>query len=364
MGSTESFEVIIFGGGPAGASAAITLARYGFRTAIIERSTYSTPRLGETFPPAIRSLLSTLGVWQRFLTDGHVKSFAIRCAWGKSDALENDHILNPYGCGWHVDRVRFDRMLVTAAGNAGAEVLTQCRIKQLSEVQRSGWEVVLMQDEHSHRLRSSFLIDATGRTSAIPTGLPRSFHVVDRLIGVVCFFACDAEPYTLVEAEPCGWWYSAPLPHSRIVVAHMTDADLYAAAGCDPRDYWRRQLQEAELTAARTCGQAALTEAKIVSAASLIRRPVCGIDWLAVGDAALAFDPLSGQGVYSALKWGILSAEAVIARFEGSSGSLAEYPGCVESEFSSYLRTRRTFYRMEQRWAQSPFWRRRHEEQL
>jgi flavin-dependent dehydrogenase len=360
MASYESFDVIIIGGGPAGTAAAITLAGRGFRTVIIERSAYSTTRVGETMPPLIRSLLIDLGVWQRFLEDRHVESLAILSAWGSTEPRENDHIYNPYGSGWHVDRTRFDRMLVTAAANAGAILLTQARITNLSQDHKYGWDIAVLQHNHPRYLHAPFLIDATGQTAAVPTGLPRSFHVVDRLIGVVCFFARVVEPYTLIEAEACGWWYSAPLPDGHLVVAHMTDADLFAAAGCSPSDYWQHRLDKARLTYTRTGAQTALTEPKVVSAASLIRRPMFSSDWLAAGDASVAFDPLSGQGIYNALKGGILAAEAAIARFDGNSESFIEYSEWINTQFSNYLQTRSVFYSREQRWPKSHFWRRRH----
>jgi flavin-dependent dehydrogenase len=360
MDSSESLDVIIIGGGPAGAAAALTLAVRGIRTAIIERSAYSMPRVGETLPPAIRSPLISLGVWQRFLEDGHTESFTIRSAWGAPQPRDSDHIYNPYGSGWHIDRARFDRMLVTAASNAGAILLTQARITNLSHGYTSGWRVAILRENCSRYFHAPFLIDATGQTAAIPTGIPRSFHVVDRLIGVVRFFAGVAEPFTLVEAEAKGWWYSAPLPYDRLVVAYMTDADLFAGSGHDHYNYWHRRLAEVALTSARTGSQTALTEPKIVSAASLIRSPVCGTDWLAAGDASVTFDPLSGQGVYSALKGGIHAAEAVIARFHGNSESFTEYSEWINRQFSNYLQMRSVFYRKEQRWPDSLFWRRRH----
>jgi flavin-dependent dehydrogenase len=361
MTSSEPFDVIIIGGGPAGAAAAITLGRRHFRIAIIERSAYCTPRVGETLPPAIRSLLTSLGVWQHFLADAHVESFAIRLAWGGPDPIETNHIYNPYGSGWHVDRACFDRMLAVTAANVGAILLTESHIKRLSQDQGAGWEIDVLQDKQSRCIRAPFLIDATGRTSANPTWLPRSFNIMDRLIGVLYIYPLVAEPYTLIEAEPRGWWYSAPLPHGRLIVVHMTDADLFASAGYNLRDYWQRQLSEATLTYRRTGTRDALIEPKVVSAASVIRRPVCGTDWLAVGDACIAFDPLSGLGVYNALRGGILAAEAIIARFDGNRESFAEYAGWVNSQFSNYLQTRRIIYSKEQRWAQYPFWRRRHE---
>jgi flavin-dependent dehydrogenase len=360
MTPSESFDVIIIGGGPAGTAAAITLGHNGVRTAIIERSNYSTPRVGETLPAAVRSLLITLGVWELFLADGHVESFAIRSVWGDEEQRQNDSIFNPYGSGWHIDRVLFDRMLAKAAETGGSSVLTEARITHLSKDQNLGWQVDVLQNNDHRCLNGLFVIDATGQTAAIPIGLSRTFHVVDHLTGVVCFLSQMAEPYILIEATDCGWWYSAPLPHGRLVVTYMTDADLLAPSGISPYDNWRFQLRKAELTCARIGSQTTLTKPKIVSAASLIRRPVCGTNWLATGDASIAYDPLSGRGVYSALRGGILAGEAIIGSFCGNSESFTKYTDSINSQFSNYLQTRTAFYSREQRWSQSPFWRRRH----
>lgn len=359
MPSSKSFDVIIFGGGPAGAAAAITLAGCGVRTAIIERSDYSTSRVGETLPPAIRNILTHLGIWQSFLEDRHFESYSIRSAWGSARPFDNDHICNPYGSGWHIDRARFDRMLVTAASNAGATLFTEVHNSNLSHNRLSGWKVAILQHKYSSYLQAPFVIDATGQISAIPIGLFRSFHVVDRLIGVVGFSSGSAEPYTLVEAEANGWWYSAPLPGDRLVVAHMTDADLFAGSGYNTNDYWNYKIVQAPLTLARTGQQTIFTQPKIVSAASLIRNPVCGTDWLAAGDSCVAFDPLSGKGIYNALKGGILAAEAVIDRLNGNKEAFTEYSNWINSLFSNYLQMRRAFYNKEQRWPHSTFWRRR-----
>src|SRR6476660_1856856 len=356
----ESFDVIIIGGGPVGNAAAITLSRRGFRTAIIERSNYSISRVGETLPPALSSLLMSLDVWDRFLAEDYIKSFAIRSVWGSAEPRDSYHIYNPYGPGWHVDRTRFDRMLAIAAVDVGALLIKQAHIKHLSPDSISDWDMTILQDNRLRRLNAQFLLDSTGQTAAIPTGLRRSFYVVDRLIGIICIFTQVTEPYTLIEAEACGWWYSAPLPHRRLVVVHMTDADLFANAGYSPYDYWRHHLPNAALTSTRIGPQTTLIKPKIFSAASLIRTPVCGTNWLAAGDASIAFDPLTGLGVYNAIKGGILAADAIIARFDGNRESFADYAAWVNGQFSSYLQTRRIYYRKEQRWTQSTFWRRRH----
>jgi flavin-dependent dehydrogenase len=361
MPSSKSFDVIIIGGGPAGAAAAINLAGQGISTALIERSDYSIPRVGETLPPTIRAPLTSLGVWRRFLEDCHIESYTIRSVWGDTQIHDNSHIYNPYGSGWHVDRARFDRMLVMAACDAGAMLLTQAITTNVLHSRTLDWHITSRQPNISCNLKTHFLIDATGKTAALPTGIPRSFLVVDHLISIVRFFAqTTAEPYALVEAGASGWWYSAPVPHNRLVVAHMTDADLFAGSRSRLGDYWLNQLRETQFTYARASELTTLAEPKIVTAASLIRTPACGTDWLAAGDACISFDPLSGRGVYNALNGGILAAKAIIARINGNGEALTEYSKWVNSQFANYLQMRNTFYSKEQRWPKSPFWRRRH----
>src|SRR5262249_26887625 len=148
----------------------------------------------------------------------------------------------------------------------------------------------------------------------------------------------------------CGWWYSAPLPDGRLVVAHMTDADLRPRSASSADDSWENRLSRTTLTRARVGSQALIDKPKNVCAASRLRRPMYGADWLAAGDAAMAFDPLSGQGILKALVGGMRAAEAVIGHFNGNPRSIAEYAEWMTMQFSSYLKTRKLFYMKEQRW--------------
>ena len=120
-------DVIVLGGGPAGAATAIALARLGWSVTILERSHYESARIGETLPPDIKHLLIALGVWDQFLADNPLESPGIASAWGQAELYDNDFIVNPHGPGWHVDRKRFDAMLARAAEEQGVEVLRGVR---------------------------------------------------------------------------------------------------------------------------------------------------------------------------------------------------------------------------------------------
>jgi flavin-dependent dehydrogenase len=87
---------------------------------------------------------------------------------------------------------------------------------------------------------------------------------------------------------------------------------------------------------------------------------VAGTNWLTVGDAALSFDPLSSAGIAKGLRWGIGAAAVIRRQLDGERGVCTIYQREVYTAFNDYLRTQATDYRMEARWPQSTFWRRRH----
>lgn len=96
-----------------------------------------------------------------------------------------------------------------------------------------------------------------------------------------------------------------------------------------------------------------------MSANSSTLERVTGANWLAVGDAAMAVDPLSAQGIYRALESGIAAAEAIGAGTGEKAHAIQRYERRVRRAFDAYLRKRMIYYRRETRWTQSVFWSRR-----
>src|SRR6266404_3412187 len=109
------YDVAVFGGGPAGAAAALALTQRGFTVAVLARAGCRGPRVGESVPPTIMRPLSRLKLWESFRFANHEPAPGAVAIWGDEQPYENDFIFNPYGQGWHLDRVRFDTMLIDAA---------------------------------------------------------------------------------------------------------------------------------------------------------------------------------------------------------------------------------------------------------
>jgi flavin-dependent dehydrogenase len=350
----QLFDVLVAGGGPAGSTVALDLSRRGFQVAVIERSAYDNFRVGETVPPEIRRLLAGLGVWEQFLASERLESYGTRSAWETPMARHHDFLYNPYGCGWHVDRACFDAMLAKAAECAGAVLMVSARITALHQDGNHTWVLEAVQEGKRRVLRGRFLVDATGRKAFLARKLGSRAKVVDRLMGAMVLLPrFENAQWTLIEAVENGWWYSAPLPGARAVFAYMTDSDLWEASR------WREHLRAAPLTSERAPAGESWPPVRVVSAASMLRRPVVGPNWIVVGDAALAVDPLSGQGIYKTIETGLRSAVAIARAFEGDMNGMAEYENWTAESFRSYLAVRQQFYGSVQRWPESRFWQRR-----
>jgi flavin-dependent dehydrogenase len=340
---------------------ALQLAAAGRSVAVLDRSAPASARSGDVLPPTARPVLEELGVWDRFRSDGHLASPGILSAWGHEEPVSQDFIWSPYGDGWHVDRRRFDEMLVRAAEEAGATVYRAARAKG-GLLRGRGWQVDAVTDGPIVRLDAEFLVEAAGRASSL-SRLPAARKTIyDRLVGVVATVepSCGevwVDHRMLLEAAEDGWWYSAPIPGPRLVVAWMTDPDLRNKTAGRLRDLWHHELDRVPHTRARVPPRA-VARVGVIAANSYCRRAAHG-RWLAVGDAAAAYDPLSGQGIVQALKMGQEAAAAVVAAQTGATRALDDYADAVAEGFHQYLRLRREYYRAERRWPNSPFWNRR-----
>jgi flavin-dependent dehydrogenase len=75
--------------------------------------------------------------------------------------------------------------------------------------------------------------------------------------------------------------------------------------------------------------------------------------------AAMAFDPLASQGIIKALDQGRRAATSISAYLEGDDSSLERFALHLRREYAVFQATRHQYYRLEQRWPRSIFWRRR-----
>lgn len=363
----RSIDVLVVGGGPAGTATAATLRRSaGLSVVVLERSDYDGERIGETLSPGARPLLEHLGAWQAFERAGHLGAYGNAAAWGTGEVHERDFLMTPLGGGWHLDRRRFDADLAIAAEERGAEIWRRSRLTSL-EKHPDGWRVRVAGPNGESTFVALFVVDASGKNQTVARRLGSERDVFDRLVALTVRLPAPAEAdtFTLVEACSHGWFYSSCLPGPNgptWFAALMTDADLARRHGLARPEGFRAALAEAPHTTERL-GEAALAAASrrvipIAAHSARLATPA-GEGWLAVGDAAGSFDPLSSSGIARALDAGIGAGIAIGQHFAGDTASIARLLARQEGFYQQYLGTWTRYYQIEQRWPASPFWRRR-----
>ena len=228
-----------------------------------------------------------------------------------------------------------------------------------------GFELALKTEQGSEHVHAQFVVDATGPRSCLAKIMGARPILHDHLLWIGVIFECPVAPefsqLTMLEATETGWWYAARLPGERIVVAAITDVETNRLAKLHRPERWLSCLKKAAHMAAwlHGCARCKGHPMVIRPAPSFLLDRVYGSNWLAVGDAASAYDPITSQGICKALYDGLQSAAAIADHSASFIEAFDEYQASIVARFSDYLTNRNYFYDLEQRWPSSPFWQNR-----
>lgn len=329
------------------------LAQRGADVLLVDQGDFTAFRPGETLPPLIRPHLARWKLWDAFVALAATPCFSIESVWDRPQARTVEHLANPYGCGWHVDRRRFDRMLFDAAIEAGAVGRLRTRLESVTPTP-DGWTVRLA-DAGGHVLTSaSFLVDATGRRGLVARRLGQRRRITDDRIALCATITGTGDGTLVVEAAPHGWWSSAAVGLSTSVTYVTSAATLRRERR--PLDVvFRDEIQQVPRVRARVA-ETRPPRVHVTVAGSSCLDSVAGRRWLAVGDAACTFDPISGIGVLKTFDDSRCAVDVIVRRLFDGDDDAGGYDNRVQRRFSAYRRDRDAQYRSVKRWPTSMFW--------
>jgi geranylgeranyl reductase family protein len=350
------FEVLIVGAGPAGSFAAEILASRGAKVALFDGRPPGEPKAcgGGVTAKALKAWPNLLNAVGRTINELDLYSPA-----GKKLHLQLDEPFAVYS------RVAFDGYLRERARDAGAHVFAEKISARTIKRSNGVWQIKSDSDEWT----GSVLVGADGANSGIAKMLagPLSPSDMEVAFGYRAPLPANGSAPTVVAFLPrwVGYAWAFPRPdHISFGIATTQDAfehqpldDLlwrfmvgYYQQRNDPQDtkvnFWRDDQVRSETASIRQQLQATAERyaARIpgLAANTWDNRAVCGDDWALLGDAAGFADPVTGEGIYYALRSAELFAEAY------ARADLKSYEASWREDFGAELRRaaqmRRRFY--------------------
>ncbi len=293
-----------------------------------------------------------------------LRSAGIRSLWGTGEVRFRDGFSESLGAGWIIDRNGFEELLSARAIEAGAEWIWGARVRAV-ERSGAGWRLGISGRAAKH-LDARIIIDATGRPAIIARRLgARRIQFESQIANVAAWrTACPADAaWVSVESEPDGWWYSASGPNGYHLLARFQHKSLTPSGAGKPSAGLRNALAATRFMRTVVALPPSLElahEATVNAGSAALDRPA-GEGWLAIGDAAAAFDPISSQGLSNAIASAEAAAHAARSWMEGSRDALDVYAARMTATYDVYRRGLQAHYRTETRWRDRPFWRRRHD---
>lgn len=316
------WDVVIIGGGPAGSTAATTLATAGRKVLVLEKSKFPRFHIGESLLPYNRALFDELGVWEKISAAGFVVKRGAQFWMG--DGSRRNRLdfsrgsFTEFPESLQVERAEFDKILLDHARARGAEAREQCLV---TGYRVSAGEVAVAfrdADGTDHEARARFLIDASGLANLTANREElRDYYQGHKKIAIFSHFAGVDMPQgdetgdILIVRRANSWFWLIPLAGGKTSVGLVMDKAEFQALGKKPGDVFEEAVRSTRAVDERFARAEAQMAPQVAVDFSYRNRALVSPRVVRVGDAAGFIDPVFSSGVMLAMTSGRDGARVV-----------------------------------------------------
>lgn len=351
------FPAIIIGGGPAGLATSLTLSARGVHHCIVDAKLRARHKAGEAIPPNAKPLLRQLGIDQLLTHKSHIAYYGNKASWGDDELRQEEFISDVHGNGYLLDRLLFETQLRDLVASP---FCTKLWGNKLHSVKDEGQVLKLLVESKtdSYELECQYAIDATGRKASLcrQLGVLKTSLDDQFALTIQVPVSSPLEQQIYIEATEHGWWYAAPFGQEDMNLMFFTSQELIPAKA-ELTAFLYSQLKCTKFIRTMTDSFNLLSEdISIMPAGTSCLDVPYGDNWLAVGDAAYSYDPISSYGITSGLAAGYYAGHALADTLSGKEGGFEVYRYLMENAFQAYLDKLQAHYALEQRWPESRYW--------
>lgn len=365
----ERAEIVIAGGGPAGATIACLLAGYGYDVVLLEKRCFPRHQIGESLTPRILPIFDFLGIRSRVEKAGFLPIVGHTVCWGSPQPRLAYYSPDQRRSGFQVWRADFDTLLLSHARDHGVQVFEGDAVQAVQYQDKSECACVTIRTSSHHTITAAFFIDATGHAGVLAHRGLRQRDDIFRTLALTAYWHGAREASgmdrgnTLIEAYANGMVWSLPLHTGLRNVTLLVDWQ----AGRSIRKNNLTRFYHAELRklphisrileGARVAIPPHVFDASLYTATHFAQGR-----FLLVGDAGLFIDPLSSEGVHKAMASALTGAVVVntlLQRPEMGSHARDFYQQRQQQTYATHRRQAVSYYQEERRWPESNFWQQR-----
>lgn len=358
MSRVSSYDLIVVGAGPAGAHLALRMARAGFSVALLDRKRFPRPKAcGEFLSPECAPLLAELGLYEPVVAAGAWPVAGMDLHGYGRHARGGFVPVGPYAAplehGLAVRREVLDAIAVRAAAARTevhlAEGHTVTGVLRDADGAVTGVTVMDSEGEPGE-LRARYTVGADGTRSAIARALDlwRPVPWLRRFALVTRYAEIELGPRAEVHFFPRGYFAATPVDSGLFSVNLVVDEDHLRASPLPAAEYFAAQLRHVPAFAEKLArGRRGEAVRGIGPMACTTTTPVFAGGAL-VGDACGYVDPVTGEGLFFAMRGAeLLAGELATALHAGRTGprALEGYRRARRREFGPRLTMARLLQR-------------------
>jgi halogenation protein CepH len=342
----HSHDVLVIGGGPAGATTAALLASSGHDVVLLEREKFPRYHIGESLVPGVMPVLERLGLTDRM--DPFLRKNGISLLWGAERDVWTVYFEEggPYPYAYEVKRAEFDALLLGRARELGALVIEEAAVSEVlfdDGGRATGATYRLGDSPDLRRIDARYVVDASGQGKLLARR-EKLLHWHEDLknVAVWTYFQGGTQlegrdrGNIVTEYHPDGWFWVIPFSDGSRSVGFVGPNDRYVRSGLSAKDFFYQKLATAREAKRLLEGATQVADFRATKDWSYHASRFSGPGYLITGDAAAFVDPLFSTGVMLAMKGGAAAADT-LDRILADPASEAAHQKAYETHYRDFF---------------------------